>query len=85
MLQVLVKIYFQLHRVFKAVDLGSGRGATVLGLALLLKDFTKTPGVFMGIERDFGLFETSLELQRTVAQTESEPIVQVTLFVFILL
>jgi hypothetical protein len=85
MLQVLVKIYFQLHRVFKAVDLGSGRGATVLGLALLLKDFTKTLGVFMGIKQDFGLFETSLELQRTVAQTESEPIVQVTLFVFILL
>jgi hypothetical protein len=63
MLQVPIKIYIQLHRVFTMVDLGSGRAASVLGLALLLKDFTNKKGVGVGVERDWDLFKTSLDLQ----------------------
>jgi hypothetical protein len=67
---------------FKVVDLGSGRAATVLGLAVLLKDFTDRQGKFIGFERDFELFRISLQLKKTLVQTEPEP-VQVKLFVFI--
>jgi hypothetical protein len=82
MLKVPIKIYVQLHRVFKAVDLGSGRGASVLGLALLLPDFTKKPGIFIGIERDFRLYAKSLELQSTLSEAEPAQSLQVKLTCF---
>jgi hypothetical protein len=71
---------------FKVVDLGSGRGATVLGLSLLLSDFTDRQGLIIGFERDFLLYQTSLELKNALNQKilpETAGRVKVKLLVFI--